>query len=80
MDLEILRMRLDEQAAGDAASPAQIDAVRRCLESASSFAPGSSAQRALIDQAAHLVSDSWPFQSEAGKLVLDFAAGSRRTR
>jgi hypothetical protein len=78
MTLSELLKRLDDHAAEDAASAAQIAAARSALVAASEQVPDHPAHRNGIQGAARLVSDTWPYESELGALVLAFSEAVRR--
>jgi hypothetical protein len=78
MTLTDLILALDERAVADAASTDQVASVRRALVIAAAQAPGSTAYQSRVESAARLVSDSWPFSSELGSLVLTFSDAEKR--
>ncbi|WP_152999086.1 hypothetical protein [Curtobacterium oceanosedimentum] len=77
LNLSRLLMLLSENSSDDAADSEQIEQVRQCLERAQMQAPTSCAQLHLIGQAARLVADSWPHESDIGRVVLGFASEAR---
>jgi hypothetical protein len=81
MTLTELMRALDERGAADAASSDQVASVRGALVVAAAQEPGSTAHQSSVQGAARLVSESWPFSSELGTLVLAFSeAVQRRAR
>ncbi|WP_146244277.1 hypothetical protein [Curtobacterium sp. MCBD17_032] len=81
MTLTELIRALDERGVADAASTDQVASVRRGLAVAVAQDPGSTAYQSGVQGAARLVSETWPFSSELGTLVLAFSeAVQRRVR
>ena len=70
MTVPDLLTALNERGDADAASSDQIRAVRLALALADDQSPGSQVYVLRIKEAARLVADSWPFDSELGALVL----------
>lgn len=56
----------------------QVTAVRRVLERAAAQPAGSDVRRSLVEQAARLVSDSWPIESALGATVIAYARAGER--
>ena len=73
MNLPYLIETLDQRGAEDAASAEHIHAVRSVLARALAQEQGSPVFQLMVREAARLVADSWPLQSELGALVLTFS-------
>jgi len=78
MTISDLIEALEERGPDDAASSEEIGAVRSVLLRAAEHQPTSDAYRIHVTEAARLVSDSWPFRSGLGALVLSFSEATRR--
>lgn len=73
MGLRDLVDALDQRGDEDAASAEQIHAVRSALARGLAQEQGSPVFQSMVREAARLVADSWPLQSELGALVLTFS-------
>ncbi|WP_146240589.1 hypothetical protein [Curtobacterium sp. MCPF17_011] len=78
MNLTELIRAVDERGAADAASTGQVASVRGALVAAAAQDPGSTAYQSRVQGAARLVSETWPFSSELGTLVLAFSEALQR--